>query len=313
MGIMGARSLALTALLAACYQPSTSPGAPCGPSGECPSGLACVADRCVLPGTPGDAPPLDDASAGTMDAAADASTALGPWGTPIDLDFTVGSETDPSMTQDRLTLVFMSEADEELYIAKRPTPTGTFTVTKLFTLNSSAMEKSPEISADGLTIYFVSERIMAGDYDIYRSAFTTFWSPPIRVPELSGGDTSDIAISPDGLTAIICDLNATDRFRIHTRASTSVPFGAGMVHPELSGPTNIAGPTITNGGAVVYLHAGNTRDIYVAYRTMDGTYTTPVEVPELNSSGGRNAAPFVLQDNRHMVFERDGDIYEVSR
>lgn len=318
MGTMGSRWLAGVALLAACYGPSTSPGAPCGPSGECPSGLVCIADRCVLPGTPDhDAPPGPDdagtdASTITGDAAPDAPPPLGPWGTPVDLDFTVGSETDPSMTQDRLTLVFMSEADDDLYIATRATPTGTFTATELTELNSSAKEKSPEISPDGKTIYFVSERLTAGDYDVYRSTFTTSWQPPVRIAELSGGDASDIAISPDGLTAVVTDLDATDRFRIHTRASTSVAFGAGTVHPELSGPENIAAPTITNGGAVIYFHAGGTRDIYTATRMANGTYTTPVKADDLSTTV-RDACPFVLQDNRHMVFEREADLYEVSR
>lgn len=35
----------------ACYAPSVTPGAPCAPSGDCPSGLQCVANVCELPGT----------------------------------------------------------------------------------------------------------------------------------------------------------------------------------------------------------------------------------------------------------------------
>lgn len=34
------------AVLAGCYRPSATPGAPCGPNGECPSGLSCVDNVC---------------------------------------------------------------------------------------------------------------------------------------------------------------------------------------------------------------------------------------------------------------------------
>lgn len=50
------------AMLVACYSPSPTPGAPCGPGDVCPSGLECRVGICVLPG-------------GSADAAVDACTA----------------------------------------------------------------------------------------------------------------------------------------------------------------------------------------------------------------------------------------------
>ncbi len=44
-------------VLAGCYQPHAAPGAPCGIGDVCPSGLTCIDNACVLPGTqPVDAP-----------------------------------------------------------------------------------------------------------------------------------------------------------------------------------------------------------------------------------------------------------------
>ncbi len=309
----------ITVALAACYSPAAHPGAPCGPNGECPSGLTCIADHCVAPGTTGEDAALDpdaDLTDGNMiaiDAPPDAPPMLGPWGTPVMLTTGVSSETDPAFTSDRLTIVFMSESTDDIYIATRATTTTTsLTATALTAVNSTAVDKSPDISPDGLTLYFVSDR--GGNFDVYRSTLSGgVWSTPAYLADLStAGDDSDIAISPDGLTAVVIDNGTTNRFIIHTRASTASPFGAGVEHAELSTGTDPAAPTITNGGAVIYFHAGSTRDIYMATKKGNGTYTAPAPVSELNT-GDRDAAPFVLQDNRHMMFERASDLYETSR
>jgi hypothetical protein len=308
------RQAALLAVMVAggCYQPEINAGAPCGPGGECPSGLECQTNRCLPPGSFTDAAlTIDDSLVGDPMSMADAPAGLGAWASPIALDLSIGDESDPSMTQDRLTLVLMSEDDDDLYIATRETPTGVLTATKLDVLNSSDVDKSPEISANGSTLYFTSNR--DGDYDVYRSTFTTEWSPPVRVEGLStDGDDSDVAVSPDGLTAVVIDNRATNRFMIHTRADVTQAFGPGVHHPELSLASDAEAPTITNGGAVIYFHAGLMRDVFVAIRTPDRTYSTPLPVSELNTLL-RDAAPFVLQDNRHLLFERSNNIYETWR
>ena len=60
--------------LVGCYAPQPVPGAPCSADGTCPSGLVCTDDRCVLPGTTGDAS-IDEAPIDTslIDASIDAS------------------------------------------------------------------------------------------------------------------------------------------------------------------------------------------------------------------------------------------------
>jgi hypothetical protein len=105
---------------------------------------------------------------------------------------------------------------------------------------------------------------------------------------------------------------STNVFAFHRRASTFYRWGPRVYHPEIWVGTDPSAPSLTNGGEVVYLHRGSTRDIFVAYKQGDGTYTAPVAVDELNT-GSREAAPFVLPDNRHIVFERSSDIYEASR
>ena len=306
----------ILAVLAGCYGPAASTGVACGPGDACPSGQECRAGVCVPIGLPHDAAPGEDAAGDatmvTIDASPDAPLVLGPWGAPTEITVTIGGETDPSITQDRLTIVLMSEDDDDIYIGTRANVNQDFTFAKLAAVSSTSTDKSPEISPNGGTLYFTSNR--DGDYDVYRSTFTTQWSAPVLVPELSTNDEdSDVAISPDGLTAAVLKNAATNIIRIHTRASTAVPFGAGVEHPEMTmGLTDPGAPTITNGGAIVYMHVGSTRDIYMATRKMDGDYNLATAVTEVNTSS-RDAAPFVLGDNRYMLFERSSDIYETSR
>ncbi|HEY5926663.1 MAG TPA: hypothetical protein VIV11_33485 [Kofleriaceae bacterium] len=312
---------ALSVALAACYGPSVSPGAPCGPNGECPSGLQCIAGTCQPPGTVlDDAPPLDDDAEidGSMvvaDAAIDANPIYVPWGTPIKLDsleLATTGETDPSVSMNRLAAMLVSDSPDEITECARGALTDTFTCATLTAVNSSAEDKSPELSADGSTLYFVSNR--AGNFDVYMSSKTGgVWATPALVTQLStASEDSDLAISPDGLTAVVLSNGSSNRFTLHARASTALPFGAGVAHAELEVTSDIGAPTITNNGNVIYFHAGGTRDLYMATRKPNGTYNSPAPVTELNTSG-RDAAPFVSANDKYMIFERDSDIFETSR
>jgi hypothetical protein len=72
----------------------------------------------------------------------------------------------------------------------------------------------------------------------------------------------------------------------------------------------VTAPSI-NAAGDVYFHAGSTRDLFVA-RRIGNTYATPVPVTELNTAG-RDAAPFVSANDRHIVFERDAELVESTR
>jgi len=316
-------SAPLVALLAACYGPSASSGAPCGPNGECPSGLDCIGGLCLPPGST----PRDDAAIGddadmqadgnmvTVDAPADGSMMYVPWGTPVavpSLNAVFGQgEGDPSFTSNRLTVMLTSNSPDDIFECTRPAIGQAFTCVVL-AINSVTDDKSPEISADGLTLYFTSDR--GGAFDVYVTRkLGGVWINPVVASGLSSATTDDdIAISPDGLTAIVEQDPGTNHFVFYTRASTLQMFANPVTHTELEITADIAAPTITNNGDIIYFHAGATRDIYMATRKLNGTYNTPVPVTELNTAS-RDAAPFVSVDNKYMLFERAGDIYETSR
>lgn len=85
----------------------------------------------------------------------------GPWGARIvrsELDSS-GAEEDPSVTADRLVVVWSSDrpgtGDHDLWTATRPSPRAPFDPPEeLVGLNSAVFEGSPELSPDGLTLFF---------------------------------------------------------------------------------------------------------------------------------------------------------------
>lgn len=316
------RAALLALIVAGCYRPEPSPGAPC-PTGECPAGQSCIAGTCRAEGDPGpdvgaEAGPPTDAdpggldAPGTLDAPIDAPRA---WSTPVLIPGvnSASGETDPSMTADRLTIVFASTRAgglgmEDLYLGTRATTASAFTVTALSALSSATRDRSPEISADGTTIYFASDR--SGNDDIYVTTLSGgVWAAPQLVTALnSTAAEGDVAISPDGLTALV---ERPSGIYLATRAQVGAAFGTPTLVPVLDVTGDVAAPTLTNGAATVYLHGGGTRDLYVAYR-QGATFMTPVPVTELNTAS-RDAAPFISADGARLLFERAGELYESTR
>ena len=308
--------------LAACYQPSAHEGALCGPGDTCPTGQECRSGTCYFTTTPSDANARDsdgvDSSEVTVDAPPDAATVL-PWSAPVELaslETPADGEDNPTISNDRKTVILdatpSGSTTEDLFECTRTALTDSFVCASIVALNSpTATDFSPELSPDGNTLYFASDRVSAGSGDVYVSTKTNgIWSTPIMDPDLSVGDVDDIAISPDGLTAI------SDRgtFYVFSRANTSAAWGTGVAHAEFSsGVSSIAAPSLTNGAAIVYLHAGSPRDIYVTRRLGNGSFKPPTPVTEVNTSATRDAAPFVLQADDYMIFEREYNIYEATR
>lgn len=299
------------AMVAACYSPAAPLGAPCGDDGDCPSGQRCTASACRLPGDPGipDAA-LDDA------APIDGGVRFG-WGTATrvpGVNISGFSDSDPSMTEDRLTIAFTSsrpggEGNEDLYLGTRATVDAAFVVVALTNLNSVDYDASPELSSNGSALYFTSDR--SGTLEVYRSLRGTggVYGAPTLVGPLSGpGADSDLGISPDGLTAILA---RNSDFYESNRATTAEAWSAPRRIAELDLDANPAAPTLTNGAGELYFHAGTSRDIFVSFRA--GTsFTAPIAVSELNT-GAREASPFIMPGGRRLLFERAGDIFEVTR
>jgi hypothetical protein len=306
------RLLGVVLLVAGCYQPHVPLGAACSNDGSCPTGQACVRGMCEPPGA------LEPDAAIDVAVPIDAPIDLPAWaaGTRVPGINSILTEDDPSCTPDRLTIVFQSNRNgngtNDLFLGTRPSTAASFTVVPLNELNTAtADEDSPEITADGNTIYFTSDRLVAGSGDIYVSQkLNGGWSAPVIVAELSTqNNEGDVAISPDGLTAMIA---RSGKLLIATRASTTVAFGSPVAVPSLALPgTDLAAPSITNNADAVYLHAGTIRDLYYARRT-GATFTPLAPIGELNTPL-RDSAPFISADEHYLMYAHANDIYETTR
>jgi hypothetical protein len=305
------RLLGVVLLVAGCYQPRVPLGAACSSDDSaCPSGQTCIGGVCQLPG--GLSPDAARDVAVPIDAPIDAPA----WaaGTRVPGVNSLSTEDDPSCTADRLTIVFKSNRNgtDDLFLGTRGTTTASFAVVPLDALNSAtADESSPEISADGNTIYFVSDRLVAGSSDVYVSSrISGGWSVPVVVPELStAGNEGDVAISPDELTAMV---SRSGKLSIATRTSTMAAFGPLAAVPSLTLPSNdVSSPSITNNADAVYVQGGTIRDLYYARRT--GTTFTPLApIGELNTPL-RDSGPFVSADEHYLMYAHANDIYETTR
>jgi len=145
-----------------------------------------------------------------------------PWGVPVNLGSVVNSSaTDehPSISDDGLSLYFGSNRSggagaEDLWVTTRETKDSPWgePVNLGSTVNSTYPDWEPDISADGLSLYFadyLSPRPGGhGEWDIYvtsRSTLSDPWSDPVNIgPTVnSSGIDAGADISADGLTLFL--------------------------------------------------------------------------------------------------------------
>jgi hypothetical protein len=192
-----------TLLLAACYSPGYKDcDVACSTSVGCPSGLMCVADRCVSsPSTVCGGGSGVDGNDGKD--APDAAFPTGPWGAPtlvLSLPQFPAGEFSPSLTDDQLELYF--EANRDIYKVVRSSMTSAWSA-PMTVLGGSTAELTPSVSYDGLQLAFTSDRAGAGRLDIYlstRPSKAAGWGAAFSDPKLMSNTTeSGASFTADNL------------------------------------------------------------------------------------------------------------------
>jgi hypothetical protein len=190
-------------------------------------------------------------------------------------------------------------------------------------INTPGFEGKPSLSADGLELYFVSDRPGAlggpGDQDIYvsrRSSVNRSWGPPERVPPPISSAFFDITptIALDGL-ALYFGSNRPVPFSppdlwVSRRASVNHPWGEAVnLGPGVNTPLFEGSIDISPDQRTAFF-AGVTPDfvfdIFVSRRSStDEPFGPRVKLPEPINSDGHDYGPALTPDG-HTIFFSSG-------
>jgi Tol biopolymer transport system component len=157
------------------------------------------------------------------------------------LDGVVAGGHDPSATGSALELWFSRTGivpTYDLAAATRGSETATFDTQVDFAQNSSAVDRDPALTADGLDLVFISDRDgTLAAYEARRASKTDAFSPATKFP-ITGVDHG-VELSADGLTLYYAD-DRRDLRAVH-RSDRNSPFGGAS---EILAQ-NIEQPTVT--------------------------------------------------------------------
>lgn len=286
-------------------------------------------------------------------AAQSFSTEKSSWSAPVKLGAPVNSPTandqGPALSSDGLSLYFCSNrlggsGGNDLWVSRRASKKGTWgTPVNLGpSVNSSAGDCGPSLSADGRLLFFTSNRAGgAGNNDIYMTSRTDrtddlSWGTPVRLgPEINtaafefspfitkfrGGDDDDEPDDDDdkaaGGAGSVAELyfergpsnTQTDIFvvKIDRRGNT---LGRADQVRELNSDAADGRPTVRFDGREILLHSnrdgrGGNFDLFVATRrSRKHPWSTPVPIDELSSSPMHEIHPYLSRDARTVFFVR---------
>ena len=193
-----------------------------------------------------------------------------PWAEPLNLGPTVNSwsrDAHPCVSADGLSLFFESTrpggyGGQDLWVTIRATTNDDWGIPVNLgpTVNSSAVDDGASISADGLSLFFDSNR--AGGYgywDVWvtrRATTSDPWGPPVNLgPTINTSrDDLDQTISPDGLSLFFCSDRTGDfDLWLSSRPSRSDLWGPAVnLGPVVNSSADDWTPDISSDGFTLY-------------------------------------------------------------
>ncbi|MHC4539344.1 MAG: TolB family protein, partial [Planctomycetota bacterium] len=187
------------------------------------------------------------------------------------------------------------------------------------TVNSSAHDYSPSISADGLELYFTSIRPGGeGSSDLWVSTRATKndpWGELVNLGPVVNSSAPDDApdVSADGLALLFGSSrpggSGGDDIWVSTRATTEDDWGTPVnLGPTVNSPASDSSPSISTDGLTLYFASQRPggyggRDVWVTTRaTKEDDWGTPVNLgPTVNSSAHDNG-PCIWADGRTLFW-----------
>ena len=234
-------------------------------------------------------------------------TLSSPWQEPVNLGPVVnsaGREMEPSISGDGLELYFGCWTDYVLRVCTRPSQDAPWSSPVKIGPPVGAQEDypsvggndawGPDISADGLSLYFASSR--GGGYgqdDIWvarRATTADPWTAPENLgPNVNSGDQDWApSISTDGLTLAFS--RGLSSIWVTTRKSVDDAWGP-AVRLGISGPGSFFSPALSPDGSTLYFQAVNA---WGGFGQNDFWQVTFIPVVDFNGDGKVDAADMAL-------------------
>jgi hypothetical protein len=249
------------------------------------------------------------------DAGADGSgdAGLGMWSEPVVVVAPgSGGDDDPTLTPEMLEMYLNRGFD--IYVARRSSQTAPWSPPVLVSeLSTPSLESAPELSPDGLAIYFASDRPGAiGSNDIYVATRTNLgdaWGVPVALTALnSAGADQPCAISKDGLHFFLGSTrNGNPDLFVATRTLADPTWGTPVPIAELNTASNDYSAYVTDDQLEIYFDSNrfDASDLFVATRVLAiDKFGAPQPISELDSTAADND-PWLSPDRREIYFASD--------
>lgn len=270
------------------------------------------------------------------------------FGKPVNLGSRVNSpypEYDPDISADGLSLYFQSDrpdgyGDSDLYVATRETIHDEWgqAVNLGPYINTAARELGPNLSADGLSLYFSSTRDGGfGGNDLYvatRESLSDPWGTPVNLGPVVNSVVDDVSpcLSADGLSLYFSDWDQTGvparpggvgqaDLWVSRRTSLSTPWTTPVNLGRTVNCSDIEGaPDVSHDGLMLFFSGyrnGGSWDLWVCMQnTATGQWETPVNLGPAVNSKTVDLNPSVSADGRMLYFVSfrsgsDSDLWQV--
>ena len=279
----------------------------------------------------GDVPDASTSDAPLADSAPVPVFPTGPFGTPtlVPISLSGVRDDDVTLTGDMLEMYFESDREavgqSDIYMARRASVTDPWPTPKRVTeLSTTYLETSMEVSPDGLTIYFSSNRPPASNIDVFvatRANRSSPWSEPTLVSALSSA-SNDYNAQPWSDTVLYMTSDrapvrgGSDVFRA-TRGQPSSAWSAPVIVPGLD-TSYYEGEAFADATGAIWFtgDAEGDDDLWRAEPNGDGTFKPAQLVTEIGTPASEND-PWLSPDGHTLYFtsNRNGslDIFVAHR
>jgi outer membrane protein OmpA-like peptidoglycan-associated protein len=202
-------------------------------------------------------------------------------------------------------------------------------------INSSESDRSPIISPDGKTLYFVSERSGGlGLTDIWQSTLdSSKWGMAVNSgsPLNNAGHNFVVSVTPDGNTLLVGNTYNADGSSLGTGVSIAVKRNGEWsvpVEQRIDGYVNrnqFSSFFLTPDGTRLIMALENDesqgdKDFFISSLKEDNTWSKPQRLCDAVNSFGADFAPFLAADGKTLFFASDGragygssDVYVTKR